>query len=123
MANYLGRQRTIAELRSFLPVEPVSSKRIAPNTLEFKLANGTCGILFHKTVIAEVYPNGRMRLDTAKHQTATTKDRLNCLLPSGCSIGAERGKWFYFQRTADKVAKHPFTDGMVIDAEGTPVSS
>lgn len=77
----------------------VSSKKIANNTIQYKLADGTEVIRLHNTNIFTKYKNGRIVLNTDGWLTPTTKDRLNnytdALMPKGYKLGISQKdkKW------------------------------
>lgn len=77
----------------------VSSKKIANNTIQYKLADGTEVIRLHNTDIFTKYRNGKIVLNTDGWLTPTTKDRLNnytdALMPKGYRLGIsqEKKRW------------------------------
>lgn len=69
----------------------VSSKKIANNTVQYKLTDGTEVIRLHNTDILTKYRNGKIVLNTDGWLTPTTKERLNnysaVLMPKGYRLG------------------------------------
>jgi hypothetical protein len=99
--------------------EYVSARKVANNTVERILADGTRIIRLHLTDIVTIYSNGTIEVNSDGYQTSTTKDRINTYIGPQWSLFQERGKWLLYRR-ADGT-KHTYMDGTKLLPDGTLV--
>ncbi len=90
----------------------VSSKKIANNTLEINLLDGTKAIRLHHTNVVTITKNGTVILDSGGWMTPTTKDRINCFSPYG--ISQRKNIWYVSINGTEYI----FNDGMQIKKSG-----
>ena len=97
----------------------VSAKKVAHNTIERTLADGTRIVRLHLTDIVTTYPDGRVKLNSGGFLTHTTKDRLTGYLPAGWSLWTDRGIWYLGRRSDGK--RFVFADGVTFSPDGIEV--
>lgn len=110
-----SKKSMLADIRSETGFEPIKSRLIDRNTLEWHDANGDRVVRLHLTDILRFKPDGSVVIDTNGWHTVTTKDRLNRLLPSGWNVSSDGG-WII--RTPKGV--WPFADGVTFTEDGAP---
>lgn len=89
-------------------------RKLANNTWIVRGGDDSIGVVLHKTTIVRYYPNGTVTLNSGGYRSATTKQRINQLLPAGVSLSQKDYEWTvvgFGQRI-------PFEDGMVIAPPG-----
>lgn len=77
------------------------------------------GVRLHRTYVVAIRKDGNYALNSGGYRTATTKARINAFSPA--AVYQEKGKWYLFDRTTEE--RVPFVDGMVVDANGSLVST
>ena len=98
-------------------------RKIANNTWLIR-ATDSIHIKYHATVIAKIYPEGKIVLDSGGWRTSTTKLRFNNLfrgLGLPLSIYQKDGIWFILGKTntGDEAKAWTFADGMWVLPDGT----
>lgn len=70
--------------------------------------------VYHRTVVAKLYDDGHIQLNSGGWRTVTTKCRMNQFAAQYCnyafSVCQRKGDWFVVNCGDNEV---PFTDGMV----------
>ena len=99
----------------------VSARKVAHNTIERTLTDGTRVVRLHLTDIVTFSPDGSVTLNSGGFKSLTTKERMNRYLPSGWSLWAERGCWYLCNRAEDK--RFVFADGITINSDGSVTGS
>jgi hypothetical protein len=74
-------------------------------------------VVLHRTSIVSYFSDGRIMLNSGGYETATTKDRINKLLPPGYSLYQEKNKWWLEPR-GHRESRIGFYDGMVLSPFG-----
>lgn len=111
-------KREVIERFGTSPKENV--RRVANNTWRQISEHGVERIIFHKTAVLTVFPDGAQVLNTGGWDTVTTKDRIN-RFARDIGLWSERGTWYV--RVHRTGAKYPFLDGMVINPDGSVLDS
>jgi hypothetical protein len=91
----------------------VSRRKIAANTVEYRLKDGTRKIRLHKVDIVTIQPNGDVILSSGGWKTKTTEERINDFLREYSTPGmlyAHENAWYY--------RNFLFRDGITIKADG-----
>jgi hypothetical protein len=99
------------EAEAFLGDRPLL--KIGHNTLLSK-RDGEYFVVFHGTEIVTI-TNKNIRLNSGGFRTATTKDRINTILPAGYHLTTKDGIWYL---SVPQVGKVHFKDLMTIDRKG-----
>jgi len=93
-----------------------SSRPIANNT-RLERRGDYVAIRLHATDVATIYPDDSITLHDGGWLTVTTKDRMNRALGMRpVHIGSDRGRWFIYNRTWEKVCR--YFDGIRISWSG-----
>ena len=101
---------------------------IAPNTYVYQedvdeLGRAVFAVRLYATRVARLFSDGRVELAAEDWLTMTTKRRLNAVLPPGCVLGSDRGRWYVYGPTrGGKREKTCFHDGLTLDADGCVVA-
>jgi hypothetical protein len=85
----------------------------------YRHVNGVCALLFHKTEIVLIAPNGDVKLTTGGYKTATTFSSMNDALRHlhmhvGHSGNVGSSDWFVLDAEG---SSHSYVDGMVLHAK------
>jgi hypothetical protein len=88
------------------------TKKVDHNTYIRSIDDGIA-LKLHNTDIVIFKKDGTYQLNTGGWQTVTTKDRLNKFTPA--RISSKKGIWY--------INEIPFVDGIVIDANGSPINA
>ncbi len=103
------------DLRSYFAVQSYLNgkfvRKIAHNTYAVE-RDGHYEITYHGHTIARFYPT-HVTVNSCGYKTVTTKQRLNCLIPSQFGIYQENYEWYVWDRKND--SKFTFHDGMVFE--------
>lgn len=70
-------------------------------------------IRLHSTYIVTFYADGGMRLNSGGWQSATTKNRMNAVLPQRCGVYQDNHVWYVYQNGVTS-PHEPFYDGIVL---------
>lgn len=109
--NYWQAERLLASAR----YEELG-KPVANNTRLYRRGPTTIALRLHETDVLTFESDGRITFRTGGWQTFTMKDRLN---QQGVIMIFQEGWEWYYWRTADpERERHPFVDGMALDADG-----
>jgi len=90
-----------------------STKRVANNTLEITLSDGTTIFRFHNTNIITI-KNGTIIYNSDGYRTNTTKDRINKFDPLNLRISQRDHQWY--------IGEHDFYDGITFNSNGELIS-
>ena len=90
MAFYT-QAKTKAQVMKGVEGDIHASKFTARNTVTYRLDNGNVCTRLHNTTVCTIKPNGRVMLDTGGWPTPTTRDRMNCALPTGWGVRQDKG--------------------------------
>jgi len=89
------------------------SRKLCNNTWVDSNLSGECiGIRFYETTIVQYARKGDIILNSGGYLTATTRERINKLLPDYWVLYQEKWKWTL--HTSDRSLVFPFADGMVL---------
>jgi hypothetical protein len=102
------------QLDSMLQGRNEQSKKEAHNTY-WQRRGDNIVLLYHKTDVFSITPNGDMTLNSGGWLTSTTKERINMALPVGYYVHQKKSVW-YLNRRDD--GEYVFQNGMEISAEG-----
>jgi len=94
----------------------VKAKRIAANTFERFLEDGTRIVRYHDTDIITEYPDGRTMLRNGGWYTRTTKERI--CNHSKFSVCQDRNEWFVHMGRGCNSEAPVFYDGITFDKNG-----
>jgi hypothetical protein len=72
-----------------------NEKKLARNTYLIENHTGVFGVRLHNTIIANLFANGEVVLNSGGYQTKTTKDRINKY--SGFYVQQKKGVWSVWQ--------------------------
>lgn len=97
----------------------VSARKVAHNTIERTMPDGTRIIRLHLTDIVTIFPNGVIEINSDGYQTSTTKDRINTYIGPCWSLFQEKGRWYLYRRMDS--TKHAYKDGSRLLPDGTLV--
>lgn len=110
--------------------KPAASRKIANNTLVVS-GGDSYAVRLHNTDVVTAYPDGSLSLNTGGWYSVTTKERINRYLPTGITLGSERGEWRLRHTTYRKVGTEwdsptvfttvwsvPFADGITLVPQG-----
>lgn len=61
-------------------------------------ADGQIDVTFHRTVVAQLYPNGVVRIDTGGYYTKSTADRIRRFLPDNWLLGVHESGWLLYYK-------------------------
>ena len=85
------------------------------------------GVRLHATVVARLYIDGRVELNSGGWLTPTTARRLNAVVPRYCRVASVKGAWRYFYGplTEDPRERRnvPFRDGLTVGLCGDPLDA
>ena len=108
----------------------IYSRKLARNTVLYRLADGTECIKYHDTVVVKKAPDGNVTLNTGGFYTITTKARIEEYAP--VRIMQHHGIWYVVSKTwlhaggyatvweqMKKGTLPQFNDGMIVSADGT----
>ena len=105
--------KTAEQWREFIDAGRSKQMRTAANnTTVYREDGGAIGIKLHATTIVRINADGTMVLNSGGWLTPTTEERLNRYTPA--RISQRNSVWYMRDGSM-------FYDGMVIDADGTPV--
>jgi hypothetical protein len=109
MAKMIAEVRSYSEALAYL--DGKDSRKIGHNTWVENL-DKCIAILYHRTYIVRYFPNGVVTLHDQGWQTVTTKQRLNCFIPSPWSVGQEKYEWFFWNHETQE--RSPYSDGCLV---------
>lgn len=92
-------------------------RKLANNTLVVRGAEGSIGVVLHRTTVVRYYPDGRVQLDSGGWRTVTTKQRMNQLLSYPWRVDQTKREWYV--RDIRSQESIEFEDGMVLGGEAT----
>jgi hypothetical protein len=88
--------------------------KVGHNTYAYRVEGGL-DIVYHRTTVVSLTPNGEIMLNSGGWHTSTTKERLNWFLPasSRCRVYQKNWEWY-----VDVRGTHlKFYDGFIISKE------
>lgn len=106
-------------------VRKFKEKRGTDAELYLEPAGEFIGIRYHYTVVAELFPEGQVKLFSGGYRTVTTKERMNEWLPRPFAVTQRKGEWkLYCGHVVDDEGHWrgqlllPFEDGMEVTPHG-----
>jgi len=103
------------------------SRRLAPNTTVYAVEHVATrstlpyirdiSVRLYNTDIVTYHPDGSITLRNGGHQTRTTLQRINQLLPPGLSVFQKKYDWYVLYRGKGTL---PFSDGMRVSETSEP---
>ena len=87
-------------------------RSIGHNTVLVRTREASIGVILHSTQIVTFDFDDAITLRTGGHMTATTKARMNSVLPQHLRVFAKARSWFVHNaRTGQDI---PFSEGMIV---------
>jgi hypothetical protein len=116
MQNYQDAAEYLAGGRS-TDRRPLSGRASEVHRLE----DGRIAVRYQATDVVIYRPDGTTELHTGGWQTATTKERINTY--SRARVSSDKGVWYVMGPSRwDRKDATLFYDGMIVDAEGQPIT-
>jgi len=112
LTGYAQAVRSANDWREFIKGGRSKIERKVDNNTYVRLTDNGVAIKLHATDVVTILENGHQILNSGGWQTVTTKDRINSYSSAG--ISQRNGIWYMNDSSL-------FYDGMVINADGTPV--
>lgn len=105
--------------RTLIKDKPGNHK-VAHNTWAsyYPFAGREIDVTYHSTVIATVWPDDSVTVNTAGWQTATTKTRLNALLPGRVNICQEKYRWYFWKMVDGQTVQCDYHDYATVHPNG-----